>query len=133
MKHDPRLIANARQLRRDLSPAEKLLWREVRGRRFAGYRFRRQHPFEPYVLDFYCAACRLVIELDGESHLGNEEADRRRQKYLEDAGLKVLRFWNTEVFDEFDSVLEAIYQECQARVNRPLASAPQSPAERGER
>src|SRR5262245_17397156 len=105
MKHDPRLIANARQLRRDLAPAEKVLWREVRGRRFAGYRFRRQHPFEPYVLDFYCAACRLVVELDGESHLGNEEADRRRQKYLEEAGLKVLRFWNTEVFDELDAVL----------------------------
>ena len=59
---------------------------ELRGRRFAGYRFRRQHPFEPYILDFFYAACSLVIELDGESHLGNESADRRRQQFLEEAG-----------------------------------------------
>src|SRR5947209_8061778 len=86
MPHDPRLIAHARRLRRELTPTEKLLWYQLRGRRFGGYRFRRQHIIDPYIADFYCADATLVIELDGETHLGKEEQDRCRQAYLESNG-----------------------------------------------
>jgi very-short-patch-repair endonuclease len=124
MDHDPRLILNARKLRRTLSPAEKILWGQLRGRRFQGYRFRRQHVIDPYIADFYCAVAALVIELDGETHLGKEEADRIRQDYLEGKGLKVVRFWNTDVFEDRDSVLEAVYRECQQRAVIPPRPQP---------
>ena len=124
MYHDPRLIRNARRLRRELSSAEKILWARLRGRRFAGYRFRRQHLIDPYIADFCCAVAALVIELDGETHLGKEEADRTRQTYLESTGLKVLRFWNTDVFEGLDGVLEAVYRECQQRSQIPPRPQP---------
>jgi very-short-patch-repair endonuclease len=123
MDHDPRLVEFARKLRREITPAEKVLWQELRGRRFAGYRFRRQHVVDPYIADFYCAVATLVIELDGETHLGNEEKDKVRQSTLESRGLKVLRFWNNQVFVELDAVLEEVYRECQQRAviaPRPL-------------
>jgi very-short-patch-repair endonuclease len=119
MYHDPRLIEYARQLRRDLSPAEKILWPQLRGRRFCGFRFRRQHIIDPYIADFYCAVTSLVVELDGETHLGKEAADQLRQKFLENKGLKVLRFWNTDVFENLESILEVIYRECQQRAVVP--------------
>jgi adenine-specific DNA-methyltransferase len=136
MYHDPRLIQYARELRHDLAPAERILWQQLRGRRFAGYRFRRQHLIDPYIADFYCAAASLVVELDGETHLGadREEADRRRQRFLEDNGLCVLRFWNTDVFESLDAVMEVIYRECVARARFP-AKPPLTPdpsPQRGE-
>jgi very-short-patch-repair endonuclease len=102
----------ARPLRRGLTPAEKILWPMLRGRRFAGWKFRRQEPLDRYVADFFCARCRLIVELDGETHLGDEAADQKRQKYLESQGFRLLRFWNTQVFEEREAVLEAIYQAC---------------------
>ena len=119
MNHDPRLIQFARQLRRELTPAEKILWGHLRGRRFGGYRFRRQHLIDPYIADFYCAVANLVVELDGETHLGKEDQDRLRQKFLESNGLKVLRFWNTDVFDNLESVLEVLHRECCQRAVIP--------------
>src|SRR5262245_1191460 len=115
MSADPDRIRRARELRREMTPAEAILWRELRGRRFAGYKFRRQRPIGPYVADFYCHDCALIVELDGESHLGREAADRDRQVNLEACGLKVLRFWNSDVYDDLPTVLEAISQECQRR------------------
>src|SRR4051812_23555475 len=104
-RRNPELLTRTRQLRRELSPAEKILWKELRGRRFDGFKFRRQHLLEPYVLDFYCAEARLVIELDGESHLSSQSYDDRRSRWLAQQGLEVLRFWNTQIFDELDAVL----------------------------
>ena len=112
MRGDRWLLNRARQLRREQAPAEALLWSKLRDRRFEGFKFRRQTPIGPYVADFYCAACKLVIELDGDSHVGNEEADRVRQGELEARGLKVLRFPNPEIFDNLENVLEVIYDEC---------------------
>src|SRR5262245_40302392 len=89
----------ARNLRQQPVPAERIMWWQLRGRRFAGFKFRRQHPIGPYIVDFYCATCALGVELDGETHLGREHADQGRQEYLEAEGLKVLRFWNNEVYD----------------------------------
>ena len=109
------LLNRARELRRMQAPAEAILWRRLRGRQFVGFKFRRQAVIGGCIVDFYCAECTLVLELDGESHVGKEDPDRQRQKDLEDRGLKMLRFWNAEVFDNLDGVLQAIYDECVRR------------------
>jgi very-short-patch-repair endonuclease len=103
-----RQTPNARRLRRDMTPAEAILWRELRNRRFGNVKFRRQQPLDHYIADFFCAEARLVIELGGDSHMGKEERDARRQEYIERLGIRVIRFWNCEVYDELPWVLDCI-------------------------
>jgi very-short-patch-repair endonuclease len=74
-----------------MTPTEKRLWTQVRGRRFAGFKFRRQTPVAGYIVDFYCAQARLIVELDGASHVVKETADANRERALEANGFKVLR------------------------------------------
>src|SRR5262249_42313714 len=128
------LKQRARELRRNATPAEQILWRLLRGRRFGGYKFRRQRPYGPNIVDFYCAKARLVVELDGESHLGREEPDTARQHWLESQGLKVLRFWKNQIYDELESVMGMIWRACESVVPPPPHPRPLSPAsgERGE-
>jgi very-short-patch-repair endonuclease len=136
MKRDPILKARSRQLRRDSTPAEARLWKELRNRRFAGIKFRRQHPIGLFIADIYCPDATLIIELDGESHLGHEQADRSRREWLESRGMKVLRFWNGDVYDNLDDVMECIFQECQRRRFGAIADPsppPLSPGGRGEK
>jgi very-short-patch-repair endonuclease len=104
----PLLYTRARRLRSEMTPAERILWKRLRNRRFANAKFRRQHPIDWYVADFFCAAARLVIELDGDSHMGKEERDTRRQAYIESHDIRVIRFWNVEVYDELGWVLDCI-------------------------
>jgi very-short-patch-repair endonuclease len=106
----------ARALRRALTPAESVLWRELRDHRLGGYKFRRQQPVGPYYADFCCSAARVIVELDGDSHVGRELRDAARTAYLNSEGYVVLRFWNPEVFENLDGVLEAILTACTARV-----------------
>ena len=120
MKHDPTLKRSSRQLRKARTPAESRLWHELRNRRFAGHKFRRQHAIGPFIADFYCADAGLVVELDGESHLGHEAYDRDRQDWLESRGLKVLRFFNNDIPANLDEMLECIFRECRER--SPLAN-----------
>ena len=87
----------------------------MRCRRFACLKFRRQHSLGPYILDFYCAALCLGVELDGQTHLGMEAKDEARQRWIEDQGVKVLRFWNSDVYERLDSVMASIWQECEMR------------------
>jgi very-short-patch-repair endonuclease len=115
MNLDPSRKDRARQLRKVQTPAESRLWYELRNRRFVGYKFRRQHPVGPYVADFYCHEATLIVELDGESHLGQEEYDRRRQDWLEVQGFKVLRFYNNDIPANLDEMMECIFRECRAR------------------
>jgi len=112
-QHDPSLYAATKRLRRELTPAEKVLWKHLGNRRFAGFKFRRQQPVDYYVADFFCPAARLVVELDGESHVGKDVHDARRQAYLEAQGLRVVRFWNTAVYDDLEMVLQVIWELCQ--------------------
>ena len=137
MKNNPALIERARSLRRNLAPAEKKVWAALRGRRFGEFKFRRQQVIGSYIVDFYFSAAALILELDGESHLGQEAKDGDRQRWLESQGLKVMRFWNTDVFDEFEAVLETIWQECDRRRSvgkgRPLTPNPSPPEGRGEK
>jgi very-short-patch-repair endonuclease len=131
------LLNRARELRREQTPTEAILWRTLRGRRFAGFKFRRQIPLGGYVLDFYCAQCKLVIEIDGDSHAGNEETDRLRTSELKRRfDLKVMRFWNAEVYDNLDGILEMIYEQCLRRDSgaKSLSPSPQpSPRKAGAR
>ena len=91
---------------------ERLLWGKLRDRRLAGIKFRRQQPVGPYVADFYCPSARLVIELVGRSHLGRYEADRERQDYLEQRGLRVIRFSNDRLLDDLAGVVRQISRAC---------------------
>ena len=118
--YDPKLKGPARQLRKDQTPAEGLVWRRLRAEQFPGFRFRRQQPVGPYVVDFFCSRAKLVIEVDGETHIGTESRDAERQAYLEKSGLSVLRLWNTEVYENLEGVLQRIWEVCRsARVPPP--------------
>ena len=115
-------IARARQLRRQETWAEKLMWRWLRDRRFSGYKFRRQHPIGKYTLDFFCEEARLNLELDGSQHGFPDQRrhDLEREKTLSSLGIKTLRFWNSRLRREERSVREMIWNELQARALHPL-------------
>ncbi|MBA3527197.1 MAG: DUF559 domain-containing protein [Sphingomonas sp.] len=103
------VLLRARALRRAPSLPEGLLWGELR-KRPAGLKFRRQHPLRRYVVDFYCASARLVVEVDGESHrMGRRpEQDEARDRWLREQGLKVLRFGAVDVIGDLEAVVTAI-------------------------
>jgi very-short-patch-repair endonuclease len=96
-------------LRRNLTDAEQKLWRGLRGCQMAGCKFRRQHPFGNYILDFVSLDARLVIEVDGGQHVDHIRQDKVRDEALTQAGFKVLRFWNNQVLNETAAVLDNIY------------------------
>jgi len=99
-----------RELRREMPRAEVILWSKLRARQIEGYKLRRQYSVGPYVLDFYCPAVKLAIELDGDSHFGEdaENKDARRQGYIESFGIRFLRFTNIDVFNNLEAVLDKI-------------------------
>ncbi|WP_420968378.1 endonuclease domain-containing protein [Bradyrhizobium sp. B120] len=103
----------AKKLRANTTPHERILWRALRELPTDGTHFRRQAPIGPYVVDFFCPAKRLIIELDGGHHNDDETAmrDRERQQWLEKEGLRVIRFWNSEITADLNAVLERIYVE----------------------
>lgn len=111
-----------RRLRNQLTDAERVLWRHLRGRQLADFKFRRQHPYCDYILDFVCLERKLVVELDGSQHLDNAAYDAKRDAYLEQAGFVVLRFWDNQVLQETESVLAAIWQALHAIPHPPAVS-----------
>ena len=106
--------AKARELRERMTDAEVLLWQHLRGRRFQDFKFRRQRPLGPYILDFTCLEAGLVIEVDGGQHAEKQAYDQARTALIEAQGLTVIRFWNHEVMNETPAVLETIWQTLQA-------------------
>jgi very-short-patch-repair endonuclease len=102
----------ARALRKNGTKAEDILWQAVRNRKIGGLKFRRQHPFEEFILDFYCNEKNLVLEIDGDYHLSSEqkEYDENRAGFLEQHGLKVLRITNEEVEKNLAGVLARIIE-----------------------
>ena len=107
---DPR--EHARSLRKQLTDAERLLWSKLRGRRFAGFKFRRQVPLGRYIVDFACFDRRLVLELDGGQHAETEarKYDADRTARLVGEGFRVIRFWNHELLGDRDAVEEMTWQ-----------------------
>jgi very-short-patch-repair endonuclease len=108
LPYNPQLVARARQMRKNPTVAEKKLWHEFL--RTYKPRFLRQRPIDNYIVDFYCAQLKLVIEIDGDIHFTDEglEYDEKRTRLLEGYGLKVMRFTNTEVLENFAAVCAAI-------------------------
>jgi len=116
-------MTGVRRLRRESTDAERALWALVRDRRLDGAKFRRQHEFGPYVLDFYCPEQRLALEADGGQHYEPRrvQADHERASYLESQGVRVLRFTNLEILREREGVIGRIQQEMEKRPHpRPL-------------
>ncbi|MCY4451361.1 MAG: DUF559 domain-containing protein [Immundisolibacterales bacterium] len=110
------ILDYARHLRINQTDAEQLLWALLRSRRFAGKKFRRQHPIGRYILDFYCHECKLAVELDGGQHNDAETKlrDDRRSGFLDEQGIRVVRFWNHDVLQQTESVLELLWHEVHA-------------------
>ena len=100
--------SRARRLREELTEAERLLWRNLRGHQMLGYPFLRQEPLGRYIVDLVCYQQRLIIELDGGQYSEQVDYDRERTRWLESRAFKVVRFWNDDVSQETDGVLESI-------------------------
>jgi very-short-patch-repair endonuclease len=104
-----------RRLRTNLTDAERRLWGCLRRKQMGHFKFRRQHPFADYVIDFVCLEAMLAIEVDGGQHSEQREEDAVRTKRLTEAGFKVLRFWNNEVLRDIEAVKESIWLALQER------------------
>ncbi len=114
------IVHTARDLRRGMTPSEDMLWNALRGRRLNGLKFRRQHPLDRFIIDFYCVERRLAVEVDGGIHAtaGQAARDDERTVWLNARGIRVLRVTNNEVENDLDGVLRRIAEE---------ASSPQPP------
>lgn len=100
----------ARHLRRKQTSAEAWLWTQLRRKKIMGYKFRRQVPIGPFIVDFFCPEARLIIEVDGEIHKFQVAYDRSRERFLVQEKFRILRFENQEVFDDLERVVECIKQ-----------------------
>ena len=112
----PKIFANARELRQNLTPAEIKLWARLRAHRMAGAHFRKQHAIGNYILDFFAPLRKLIIELDGSQHLEQQDYDAERTEFFKSKGYKVLRFWNNDVMNDIDSVLNVIWDTLNEQV-----------------
>jgi very-short-patch-repair endonuclease len=120
----PRLLRNAKALRKNQTEAEQRLWYHLRAHRFEGAKFKRQKPIGPFIVDFVCMECRLVVELDGGQHADEVDYDARRDAWLAAQGYKVLRFWNNQVMRELPAVLERIGEALAGAGHAPSPPAP---------
>ncbi|MCB1560908.1 MAG: endonuclease domain-containing protein [Xanthomonadales bacterium] len=108
---------HARSLRTDMTDAERKLWQRLRGGQVEGFKFRRQHPIPPYIVDFCCIAAKVVVELDGSQHEAGVDAYRTR--YLQAQGYTVMRFWDNDVLNQTDAVIESIFNVANSRTLTP--------------
>ncbi len=106
------LLVKARSLRQEKTRTEKILWKELRNKKLET-KFRRQHPIDKFILDFYAPEIKLAIELDGSTHKENKEYDKTRTEYLEFKNIKVLRFWNSEIETNLEKVLKIIREKIE--------------------
>ncbi len=103
------MLDNAKVLRSNQTDAERRLWYHLRAHRFMGFKFKRQKPMGRYIVDFVCLEHRLIIELDGGQHTEQAVYDQHRDAWLRSQGYSVLRFWNNDVMQQLESVLEQIH------------------------
>ncbi len=121
----------ARALRQQMTDAERRLWRHLRNRRFGGWKFKRQYPVGHFIVDFICLEKNVVIEVDGGQHAESEKQDSERSAYLHKMGYRVFRFWNNQVLQETESVLETIFGIMSE--GKPNSPSPQPSPPPGER
>ena len=110
----PAKLQRAKELRQNMTPAEKTLWQNLRANRLDGWHFRRQQIIDGFIVDFYCHRAELVIEVDGPIHATQREADAKRETALRERGLAILRFTNHEVMNNLRTVLNTIRQTVRA-------------------
>lgn len=123
----PRLIHNAKVLRKHSTFPERLLWSKLRRGQIDGHRFRRQHTLDNYVVDFCCNDAKLIVEVDGDSHIGQKQYDAFRQARLEAMGYRVMRVTNDDILVDLDSVVNGIFQAVkQTTATRHPPPAPPS-------
>jgi very-short-patch-repair endonuclease len=103
-------VETARRLRRDMTEAEKVLWRLLRARQLEGYKFRRPQPLGRYVVDFVCLSHRVITEVDGGQHADPTRYEDERTRFLQGEGFRVLRFWNNEVMENSEGVCTRILE-----------------------
>ena len=118
-KARPMSLDRAKQLRKDMTDAERFAWQRMRYRQIGGHKFRRQVPLGPFVADFVCLECRLIVELDGGQHAERIKADGDRTRWLQGQGFKVLRFWNNDVLRDWDAVAEVIWENVRSLTPHP--------------
>ena len=123
----PLTVGQSRRLRNEMTEAEKKLWYYLRQWQLKGFKFRRQHPIGPYIADFACIRCKLVIELDGGQHALQQQHDKKRDAFIQKKGYRVVRFWNTDVLQSIDGVVEVITR----LLNDPLLTSPLQGEESG--
>ena len=104
----PKIFGHAKQLHRNLTPAEARLWERLRAHQMKDIHFRNQHAIGNYVVDFCSPHRKLIIELDGDQHLEQAEYDGERTSFLESKGYRVMRFWNGEVMQDIEGVMRSI-------------------------
>src|SRR4030066_2484802 len=111
LRYTKNLKGYSKSLRVNMTEAERLLWEKIRGKQLKGYQFYRQKTIGSCIVDFYCPKAKLVIELDGGQHYSPEgkAKDRKREEYMKDIGLRVLRFSDKEIFNNTEGVLERIW------------------------
>ena len=115
----PGTLETATILRKNMTYNEKVLWEKLKNKQICGLRFRRQHPIDFFIVDFYCHAVKLVVEIDGEIHNQQEEYDDGRSAEMEKFGIKVIRFTNKEVEASIDSVVSNIKNIVNERIKSP--------------
>ena len=111
------LKARAQELRRQMTPTEIKLWDRLRANRLEGFHFRRQQIIDGYIVDFYCHSVGLVIEVDGDVHLEQKDYDQQRDAHMHDLGLTVVRFHNSEIDHNVESIISSILEICRADIS----------------
>jgi len=115
----------AKRLRKEMTEAEQFVWFKLRDRRFAQFKFRLKVPIGRYIVDFVCFECKVILELDGSQHAERQEYDAARTRWFEVQGYRVLRFWNREVFQDWDMIEQVLWDA--------LHPSPPSALPQGER
>lgn len=129
---DEKALTNAKILRANQTDAEQRIWYHLRAHRFMGLKFKRQKPLGHYIVDFVCVEQRLIIEIDGGQHAEQTEYDQRRDVWLQSQGYTILRFWNNEVMQQLESVLEQIRLTIPLSADSTLSPSPSPARGRGE-
>lgn len=114
-------MSRARELRRNATDAERVLWKHLRNRGLAGLKFRRQVAVDRYIVDFLCESAKLIVEVDGGQHERDSEKDALRDDVLARSGYIVLRFWNSDVLTNIDGVLTTIIENASAEFTREVS------------
>ena len=117
--YNPKLKKYARELRNNSTKSEVLLWNYLKGKQIKGFDFHRQKPIGNYIVDFFCNELMLAIEIDGESHYGNEAKDKKREIKIEKYGVEFLRFDESEIYYSMDKVMDKIEDWVEQKITHP--------------